>query len=184
MNALRPTTSRTSRALTIAVALGLLASLSACAAEEKTGPTLAQTKSPVQLLRNEAASRVPATLVADVVNASDASANCRTEEADPKGLQRAWKSSVRIILLPESDLETVLSKFYVSFREDGWDQGTYGSDSIVEFTRDGSLANIHITSRKAKDTEPAEIQVQVAGPCVMTDGEGSAEVTKLEVATE
>lgn len=168
------------RALPAAAAFAIVLSLAACS-EEKTGLTLAETKSPVQLLRNEAASRVPAGLVGEVENSSDSSESCRTAEADPEGLQRAWKSSVRIVLTPEAELDLVLSKFYVSFREDGWEQGTYGSDTIVEFTRDGSIANIHITSREAKDGAPAELQVQVAGPCVMTDGEGSDEVTRLEV---
>lgn len=142
--------------------------------------TLAQSKSPVQLLRNEAASRVPAALVAEVENVSDGSTNCRSAEVDPDGLERSWKSSVRIVLVPDADLEMMLSKLYVSFLEDGWEQGTFGSDSIVEFTRDDSVANIHITARAASDDKPAEVQVQVAGPCVTTDGEGSDEVVKLE----
>jgi len=171
------------RTLSAAAALAIVLSVASCS-ETETGLTLAETKSPVQLLRNEAASRVPATLVAEVENSSDASENCRTAETDPEGLQRSWKSSVRIVLTPEADLDMVLSKFFLSFREDGWEQGTYGSDTIVEFTREGSFANIHISVREAKDDSPAELQVQVAGPCVMTDGEGSDEVTKLEVTAE
>ena len=66
-------------------------------------------------------------------------------------------------------------------REDGWEQGTYGTAAIVEFTREGSFADIHISSKAAKEGAPAELQVEVSGPCVMTDGEGSDEVTKLEV---
>lgn len=182
MNATQPTRPRTRRML-LAV-LPLVLALTACAGDADTGLTLAQTKSPVQLLRNEAASRVPAGLVAEVENSSDASENCRTAEADPEGLQRSWKSSVRILLTPDADWDLVLSKFYVSFREDGWDQGTYGSDTIVEFTRDGSLATIHISGKAPKDGAAGELQVQVAGPCVMTDGEGSPEVTKLEVAAD
>ena len=181
MNAHQQTTPMFRRALTVVAAAAIVLSLAACS-EEKTGLTLAETKSPVQLLRNEAASRVPAGLVAEVENSSDASVNCRTEETDPEGLQRSWKSSVRIVLAPDADLDLVLSKFYVSFREDGWEQGTYGSDTIVEFTRDGSIADIHISVKDAKDDAPAELQVQVSGPCVMTDGESSDEVKKLEVA--
>jgi hypothetical protein len=154
--------------------------LTACSSTESGGLTLAETKSPVQLLRNEAASRVPSGLVAEVATTVDASTNCRSEEADPDGLQRSWKSSARIVLTPEADLDLVLSKLYVSFKEDGWEQGTFGSASIVEFTKADSIANIHVTVRKAKEDKPAELQVQVAGPCVMTAGAGSDEVTRLE----
>jgi hypothetical protein len=168
----------------IVAALPLLLALSACASDANTGLTLAQTKSPVQLLRNAAASRVPSTLVAKVENSSDSSENCRTPETDPEGLQRSWKSSVRIVLTPEADLKAVLSKVYVSFREDGWEQGTYGSAAIVEFTRDDSIADIHISVKEARDGDPAELQMKVSGPCVMTDGEGSDEVTRLEVAAD
>lgn len=157
----------------------LILALSACA-PEPAGPTLAETKSPVQLLRNETASRVPAAMVAEVTTTVDASSSCRTAEADPEGLQRAWKSSARLTLVPEADLDLVLSKLYISLREDGWAQGIYGSASIVEFTRDDSLANIHVSVKKASDSDPAELQLQVAGPCVMTAGEASDEVRSLE----
>jgi hypothetical protein len=165
--------------LAVSVALGLVLTLGACTSSEPTTLTLAQSKSPVQLLRNETASRIPSALVADVVNASDGSVNCRTPETDPEGLSRQWKSSARIILTPEADLALVMSKLFISFREDGWEQGTYGTDTIIEFTRPDSVANIHITTSE-KEGEATEIQVQVAGPCVMTGGESSDEVVKLE----
>jgi len=161
------------------VALGLVVTMSACTTSEPTGLTLAQSKSPVQLLRNETASRIPSGLVAEVSNASDGSVNCRTPETDPEGLSRQWKSSARITLTPEADLALVMSKLFISFREDGWEQGTYGSDTIIEFTKPDSVANIHITTSE-KEGQATEIQVQVAGPCVMTAGETSDEVVKLE----
>lgn len=161
------------------VALGLVLTLGACTASEPTGLTLAQSKSPVQLLRNETASRIPAGLVAEVTNSSDGSVNCRTPETDPEGLSRQWKSSARITLTPEADLALVMSKLFISFREDGWDQGTYGTATIIEFTKPDSVANIHITTSE-KDGEATEVQVQVAGPCVMTGGATSDEVVKLE----
>ena len=176
----------TIRRRTISIALALVAgfTLASCAGEAEAGLTLAQSKSPVQLLRNEAASRVPDGLVAEVENVSDGSTNCRSAEVDPEALQRSWKSSVRMVLVPGADLDLMLSKLYVSFLEDGWEQGTFGSDSIVEFTRDSSVATIHISARKATDDKPAEVQVQVAGPCVMTDGEGSDEVVNLEAQAD
>ena len=177
MNATRST--RIGAALAAAL---LTLTLAACASDTPDGLTLAQSKSPVQLLRNEVASRVPSALVADVTNSSDASSACRTEETDPEGLLRSWKSSVRITLTPEADLEIMLSKLLVSFREDGWDEGTYGSATIIEFTRDDSIAEIHISTKRATDTEAAQIQVQVAGPCVMTGGAESDEVLALEKA--
>jgi len=165
--------------LAVSVALGLIITLGACSSSEPTGLTLAQSKSPVQLLRNETASRIPAGLVAEVINSSDASENCRTPETDPEGLERSWKSSARITLTPEADLDLVMSKLFISFREDGWEQGTFGSDTIIEFTKPDSVAKIHITT-SSKEGEATAIQVKVSGPCVMTAGEKSDEVIKLE----
>lgn len=178
MHALPSSRPRIRSLAALAISLGLAVTLSACI-ETDTGLTLADTKSPVQLMRNEAASRVPAGLVEEVATASDGSVNCRTPEVDPEGLSRSWKSSARIVLTPDADLDLVLSKFYVSFREDGWEQGTFGSDTIVEFTKEGNIASVRVTAREATDEKPAEVQVQVQGPCVMTDGETSDEVTKL-----
>jgi len=165
--------------LAVGVALGLIVTLGACSSSESGGLTLAQSKSPVQLLRNETASRVPAGLVATVENSSDESVNCRTAETDPEGLERKWKSGARIALTPEADLSLVMSKLFISFRADGWEQGTYGSDSIIEFTKPDSVAVIHITTAE-KEGEPTEVRVAVEGPCVTTAGETSDEVVKLE----
>jgi len=145
--------------------------------------TLAQTKSPVQLLRNEAASRMPDEVVAQILNTQDESTNCRTPETDPEGLLRSWRSIIRFQLVYSDsvDAAAVVDDLAASFVDQGWDQGIYGTASIIELTRAGSETNVHISIKKANEEDQvgAEIQLAVAGPCVMTGGKESGEVRDL-----
>jgi hypothetical protein len=143
--------------------------------------TLAETKSPVQLLRNEAASRIPEAQIIEILNTQDESTSCRTPESDPDGLQRSWRSIIRFQLVYQADVDAIVDDLVASFVDQGWDEGIYGTAAIVELTRAGSETNIHISSKKSNDDEQvgAEMQLAVAGPCVMTDGKTSDEVIKL-----
>jgi len=147
------------------------------------GPTLAETKSPVQLLRNEAASRVQESQVEQILNTQDESTNCRTPETDPDGLLRSWRSTSRLQLVYSTSVEVsaVVDNLAESFVKQGWDRGIYGTASIIELTRAGSETNIHISFKRADDEAQtgAEVQIAVAGPCVMTKGKTSDEVVKL-----
>ena len=84
--------------------------------------TLAQTKSPVQLLRNEAAGRVDEFVVETVNETQDLSSACKTEEADPLGLSRSWTSSVDVSLKAGSAwrLDIVATDLVASFEAQGW----------------------------------------------------------------
>ena len=169
--------------LTALAAAACLALTGCVAAAPAGGQTLADTKSPVQLLRNEAANRIPADLVADILNTQDDSTNCRTPETDPEGLLRSWRSIIRFQLVygDSVDVTAVVDDLAESFVDQGWDRGIYGTASIIELTRSGSETNIHISTKKPDDEKQAgaEVQLAVAGPCVMTAGKDSAEVLKL-----
>ena len=172
--------------LTGVIAVALLAgALSACADSSDNAPTLVETKSPVQLLRNEAASRVPTDVVKDVIKEQDGSTACRTVETDPDGLLRSWQSALRFELRydPAIDPQAVIDELASSFVDDGWEQGSFGVVSIIELTRSESNTKIHISASDADEEAGTggEVQLTVSGPCVMTSGATSDEVTQLGV---
>ena len=172
------------RASQAAVSVLLSAALLAGCASGSEGEetlTLVETKSPAQLLRNEAANRVPAEQVEAIIKSQDESTSCRTVETDPEGLLRSWRSGVRFQLVNDAsvDPDDVLDTLVNSFVDDGWDRGSFGVETIVELTRAGSETNIHVSVSRPDPSAGAEIQLVVAGPCVMTDGRDSEEVTSL-----
>jgi hypothetical protein len=146
--------------------------------------TLAETKSPVQLLRNEAASRIPEDVIAEVVHSQDISSNCMTEETDPKGLIRSWDSSVRIAINAANgpEVESIVDDLAGSFVDQGWEQGTFGTASIIDLTSATSPVSIRISVKKADEVtgEGGTIQLTASGPCVETNGKDSDEVLQLE----
>jgi hypothetical protein len=161
----------------------LLAGCGSPAPEETAQASLGETKSPVQLLRNAAASRIADANVEEILLSQDLSTACQTPETDPEGLLRAWRSTIRLKLTMDAPaVGSITDDLVASFVEQGWTEGTYGSASIIELTRGSSPTNIHISTTEADEDagEAAEIQIQVAGPCVPTDGADSQEVRKLE----
>ena len=170
------------RTFAAAIVLALAVGLAGCAdtASTTSGPSLADTKSPVQLLRNEAADRIPAGVVAEVRNGNDGSHACEALADDPDGKLRSWRSDVSIVLTPESELELVVSKLLISFTTDGWEKSASSTSTSFEFTREGSAADVAVTTTPASGGTGAVILVDVEGPCVMTAGQGSDEVRKLE----
>lgn len=166
-----------------AIAVLSAAVLTACASGTggEDSLTLAATKSPAQLLRNEAADRVPAEQVEAIIKSQDESTSCRTVETDPDGLLRSWRSAVRFQLVNDSsvDPDAVLETLVNSFVDDGWSRGSFGVETIVELTRTDSETTILVSVSRPDPNEGAQIQLAVAGPCVMTDGRESAEVTSL-----
>ena len=188
----RYTMSRTKQARMVAGLLAMLTvsvALSACTpAEAPAGKypdlTLGETKSPVQLLRNEAAGRIPESVIAEVVHSQDVSTNCMTEETDPDGLIRSWDSSVRVTINADNgdNVQQLVDDLADSFVEQGWKKGTFGVASIVDLSSDNSPVSIHVSVSKA-DAETGEggaIQLTASGPCVETDGAESDEVLNLE----
>jgi hypothetical protein len=188
----------TRKATALAVVALALASLSACASQPGGGAdsaagsslTLAQTKSPVQLLRNEAANRIDSFIVETVNETQDLSTACKTEKVDPLGLQRSWTSSVEVSLKEGSAWRTsiVADELVASFEEQGW-VASRGAPSAVTYTAlksDTSAATIGIsvTNEDAATGTPAKLQITTKGPCVTTGGAESDEVTRLETASK
>jgi len=161
--------------------------LTACASEpeapDASTMTLAQTKSPAQLLRNEAASRIPEAIVEEIAQSTDKSTACETVEQDPDGLLRKWDSSVRVVLTEKGgfDVESVVENLVGTFIAQGWERGSHGG-SIVKLTSKSSPTTIHISSvaANAEKGTTSIVQLKASGPCVTTEGTESAEVVDLE----
>lgn len=182
---------RVAAGLAAASAFALL--LTGCSSAPETNGkypdlSLAETKSPTQLLRNEAASRIPEDVIDEIVHSQDISSNCITPENDPDGLIRSWDSSVRISITAAHGAETqsIVDDLAQSFVDQGWDKGTFGVASIIDLTSEKSPVSIHVSVTKA-DAETGEggaIQLTASGPCVETDGGESDEVKNLEKRAE
>jgi len=183
------TTNRIRVLASVIAVTAALTSLAACAPNEAPAGkypdlTLGETKSPAQLLRNEAASRIPESVIAEVVHSQDISTNCMTEETDPKGLIRSWDSSVRIKIDAANgpNVQGLVDDLAQSFVDQGWEKSTFGVASIIDLSSPSSTGSIHISTAKAdaETGEGAQIQLTASGPCVETDGADSDEVLNLE----
>lgn len=167
----------------LAIALALVTTLSACA-EEGGAITLADTKAPTQLLRNDAAGRVPTEAVLTVGEKGDGSEGCALDD-DPDELMRKWHSSIILEInsssAPEVDgISADLSKTYI---DEGWDEFlSQGTDSSTRtLKRSGSRSQLRITTTEDADGDGlgATIAIDVFGQCVKTEGPNSDEVTQL-----
>jgi len=168
-----------------------LAGLTACGStttDDHHGLTLAQTKSPVQLLRNEAASRIDEFVVETVDETEDVSVACKTEDKDPLGRSRSWTSSVEVSLKAGSAWRAgiVAEDLIASFEKQGW-VASRGLPSAVTYTglkSETSAAQIGLTlsNEDVAAGLPAKLLITTKGPCVATDGAASDEVAKLETA--
>ena len=190
-----------SRAIVSALALVLaIGSLTACgeaapSADIPAGDypdlTLAESKSPAQLLRNTAVSRIPAEVILNAGTDTDGSEACLTEAEDPKGYIRRWKSSVDVNLrLPEApNTQAIVDGVLASFTDEGWmSQAITGSKAdnqahLLTNETAGSAsvsgAQLRIEAIVASDGASSFVRVEAIGPCVVTDGANSAEVTEL-----
>jgi len=169
-----------------AVLVALTFTLAGCAASGETVDseypdlTLAETKSPTQLLRNEAASRVPTDLVASVGAVVDQSQGCLFADTDPEGHIRRWTSGVVITLNEGVDARTVADDLSHLFATDEWSETRFDYGPGMELTNTDSLAVIRVLPQHFTDGEPDTLRVEGLGPCVRTDGAESDEVTQLE----
>jgi len=162
--------------------------LSGCAASAGTGAgaraTLAETKSAAQLLRNEAASRLPDIIVKEVNETTDLSESCKPVADDPEGRERSWLSTTSILLTNSQSarIDKVSQELAQSFVDQGWVEGSEASanQTLIALTNTASLARIEFSVEpKAKGQQPA-IRISTTGPCVTTAGIDSDEVKKLE----
>jgi hypothetical protein len=168
--------------LSLAAALTGILILTGCAASPAgDGLRLVDTKSPVQLLRNEAAGRLDADVVSKVRKTGDLSFPCYNEEENPGGLIRQWKSSAELVLVEGSDRVGAAQALATSFTDQGWEAKEVSSDTsfaLTILTKAGSVASIEISS--ADESASAMIRITATGPCVATAGPDSDEVTDLE----
>lgn len=153
--------------------------VSACGSDTDASTlTLAESKSPVQLLRNEVVNRIPSMIIHGAVN-EDYSEACGDDESI-----RSWRSAVRLDIGASgaTDAESIINDLTTSFEEDGWIpapvlEGPEHKQAV--YTKPGTAAEIHITAENDGDFEKT-VLVTVFGPCVQTDGPDSDEVTSLE----
>lgn len=165
-------------------AVALTLALGACsAAPVDSGPTLslADTKSSAQLNRNTISGKISAEITAEVSQVTDASETC---ESDPQGLMRLWRSTALTELTQEASgkLATIQQSISGAFVSKGWESASKAlseTSTIVTLTNPGSLAKIEITGTEATSTSGATVYVNITGPCVKTDGPGSAELKAL-----
>lgn len=185
------------------IAMGFVAvSLSACAADPAsslpgTYPelTIAESKSPVQLLRNDAAGRIPTAVIDTVEDANDVSVACLGENEDPEGLVRSWNSGAVVTIVSGSQwrVDAIVDNLVASFVDQGWTARSLGGSANVKsqlLSSDKSMAEITVsakipdedqTSISTEDSvEVVTVEVNVVGPCVITDGADSDEVKKVE----
>ena len=168
---------RTVSSLALAGTLAFLATGCGVDADSST-LTLAESKSPVQLLRNEVATRIPSMIIHGAVN-EDFSEACGDDESI-----RSWHSSVRLDIgaSDSTDAESIVNDLTASFEKDGWIpapvlEGPEQKQAV--YTKSGTAAEIHITAENGDEFEKT-VLVSVFGPCVQTDGPESDEVTSLE----
>lgn len=173
--------------------------LSACASPTSTVPgdypnvSLTDTKSPAQLLRNEAANRIPADAIDQIIESEDISVACLAEQDDPEGTIRSWHSTADVLIKDGNDVKQLTKDLAASFEEQGWTSRNLGGNvNVVSklLESDTSLASIQVsgfepnsdqgTTGLEDDVEQLTVQVQVHGPCVRTGGPDSEEVRGLE----
>jgi len=157
--------------------------------------SLTASKAPVQLLRNEAAGRIPTAVIANIEETLDESVACLDEAQDPDGLIRSWHSSAVVTMEAASAwrVETVVDKLVQSFVDQDWLARSLGQTADFRsslLTSKTSAAEIQIIGQRpdkdqtststVENVDEVTVEVQVHGPCVRTDGPESEEVLKLE----
>ena len=158
------------------------------------GQTLADSKSPAQLLRSEAVARIPAHVVGSTGEFTDDSVACRDPEDDPDELYRAWRSrgEVQLYDAAVAEADATVDQLIQSFLDQGWSDRSLGSAG-VQYDRfiwsEESSALLRVTAERAgvdplavtdEGAEGAVIIVEARGACVLTGGPDSDEVTSLE----
>ena len=197
MDVLKSSTSPLVGVLVLVLTLGALTACGEAATPVTVPPgdypdlTLAQSKSPVQLLRNEAVSRISEEVVLNVPSNIDGSQACLTASEDPDGVIRRWTSSVDVNLsLSEApNTQAIVDGVLETFTDDGWMShaiaGSKANNQAHLLTNETagttslSLTQLSIEAIVAIDGKSSFIRVQAIGPCVVTDGTDSAEVTEL-----
>lgn len=166
-------------AATICAALAL----SACS-NTSTESELLATKSPTQLLRNEAANRLQGGTDYSVGAQDDFSAACKPEAEDPEGLYRSWRSTLLAEIPEESAIgvDQFVGSLATSFSEDRWvftEDSDGAGAKVTTMTRSDSIVTMTFTSTEDAG-QGASVYIEASGPCVLTGGPDSDEVRNLE----
>ena len=189
----------TPRIAGLVLAVVAIGGLSACASPTGAVPgdyadvSLTDTKSPAQLLRNEAANRIPEEAIDEIIESEDVSVPCLSESDDPQGTIRSWHSTADVLIVDGNDVKQLAKDLAASFEDQGWTSRNLGGNvNVVSklLESDTSLATIQVSgfepnadqgSTGLEDpVDQLTVQVQVHGPCVRTDGPDSEEVKGLE----
>ena len=168
----------------LVVALAL--ALTGCAAGSGTptidnpAQTLAQSKPPVQLTRNEAIGRIPVQVVQSIDDVTDTSVACLSAAEDPDELQRAWHSAFTATIVSGNAfrVDAIAANLVQAHTDEGWESAT-DADGISHLTSPTIDVEILIDPESTSDTE-ATLHFEATGPCVTTAGKDSAEVKDLE----
>lgn len=161
------------------IAVFVVALVLAGCSSEPDALTLVETKSPVQLLRNEAWYRLPEVMIKEDSDTTDTSEACNDD-----GAMRLWRSST-VALVTNSQAPRVVTagdNLAASFVEQGWEaeRREEGAAVLTVLTRTTSVAVIEIEAVEKTDAHRASIRITASGPCVLTAGADSDEVRKLE----
>jgi hypothetical protein len=190
---------RTNKIVAVLVGATLMSSLSACGgaatsnvpAGDYPAISLADTKTPAQLLRNTAVTRIPSDVILTVATQTDGSVACLSEDEDPNGYIRYWDSTVDVNLrLPEApNTQAIVDAVLKSFTDEGWmsqqitgsaaDRQAHLLTKGADQTESVSLAQIRMEAIVANDKASSYIHIESRGPCVITGGKDSEEVKEL-----
>ena len=162
---------------TTIIIAGLSLGLAACSSGTPPTASLADTKSPVQLLRNESILRLPSADIGSV-ESTDESVGCDGDKS-----VRRWNSAAIITLSDSAGQkpDAAITTLAASFEEDGWvvsPGNEREDDEQAVLTSGTSAAEIRLIAHAGT---PATVTIEAAGPCVQTDGPDSEEVRKLEI---
>jgi hypothetical protein len=163
-------------------ALALALCATGCTAAPTQNLSLTQSKSQTQLLRNEAAQRLIDGTDESVAEQQDYSAACKSGSEDPDELYRAWHSTLLAVVPSDSAIgvDQFVGALATSFSEDGWTfTETHAEVKVTTMTRADSFVTLTFSSTENAG-EGATVLIEAAGPCVLTGGPDSDEVTKLE----
>lgn len=168
-----------------------LMALSGCSGSSSAAPataTLASTKPQVQLLRNEAASRLDQDGMQDVTVTKDGSVACKAPDVDPKGLFRAWNSTITFNVLPKQAqrVDAIGQSVVNSFVKQQWDasvqKGENSSTTLLQKSGTSIDLRVGVEKDASSNGKKATVSIQTTGACVETGGADSEEVKKLEAA--
>jgi hypothetical protein len=133
-------------------------------------------------MRNEVSARIPPVVVENLLDATDSSIPCKDLATDPDGLYRAWQSTATfgVVNSRAGILDNIVDSVADSFAEQGWAVADGPDGNGVVLTKTVSAAELRLTTIEREQGQQPEIVISTLGPCVLTEGPTSEEVTRLE----